>query len=234
MLCVQLRSPPAMKRLWTLSVLAPLGLIILGAAGCGRVSRFLNGPADEPAPVVIDSQTTEAGQASEAAELDPQTSAEAQELRTVGESQILSNALADIEITLSDNWSRAELHDSAELEAADLERQLYLVVVAEQDETLSTLALEEIAARYRALLKDQMAAYESESPTNIDFIGGDYAEQYEVRGRVDNDTPVVYLHTTVLSAGTYYHVVAWTTPEQYEAYRSELQEITETFRNPES
>ena len=226
MLCVQLRSPLAMKRPWTLAVLAPLGLLILSAVSCDQLLRILPESTDESAPVAVENQSTE--------DVEAQAAAAVQDLRTVGESQILSNELADIEITLSNSWSRAELHDFAELEAADPTRQLYLVVVAERDETLSRLALKDIASNYRALLKDQMAAYESESPTNIDFIGGDYAEQYEVRGRVDNETPVVYLHTTVLSEGTYYQVVAWTTPEQYEAYRSELQEITETFRNPES
>ena len=210
-------------------MLAPLGLIILSAVSCDRLFRSSQDTADESAPVAADNQ------AIENEDLEAQASAEAQALRTVGESQILSNALADIEITVSNSWSQAELHDFAELEAADPARQLYLVVVAEKDETLSSLGLKETAANYRTLLKDQMVAYESESPTNIDFISGDYAEQYEVRGRVDNDTSVVYLHTTVLSdEGTYYQVVAWTTPEQYEAYRSELQEITETFRNPES
>lgn len=204
-----------MKRSWTFSVLGPLLLIMVGVGSCDRILRTVRGGAGDRTVEPISDRSAEQRVGTQSLTTD----------------NVLVNETAGISIELPNSWSSTEgLHNSAELQAADPEQQLYLVVVAEDADALRRLSLEEVSANYRKLLADQLAVYEGASETDVAFVGTNYASQYEMRGRLQNGTPVVYLHTTVVGDENYYQVVAWTTPEQYEAYRSELQTITETFR----
>lgn len=220
-----------MNRPWTTSILVPLALIVLGAVSCDSLLRSLRGDGDDATIERVDRPGTpdQNGTATDGPATGDRVGTQA--LTTVGDSRILGNATAGIEITLPASWAEdTRLHDSAELEASDRERQLYLVVVAENDnDALTRVGLKENAAKYRALLVDRMQAYEGETPTDVAFVGSAFASQYVMRGQVNN-APVVYLHTTVLIENRYYQVVAWTTPTQYEAYRSELQNIVDTFQ----
>ncbi|MGF1459486.1 MAG: hypothetical protein ACFBSG_10715 [Leptolyngbyaceae cyanobacterium] len=212
-----------MNRPWTFQILLPLVVIVLLAVSCERILRNLQGN-----PEISQSQPSDTSAESE-------TVVGNQTLDTFDEGQVLQNETAGIAITLPGSWSAdSQLHNSAELQASDPDKQLYLIVVAEDADKLMRLGLKENAANYREMLRQRMTAYESESATEVAFIDGDFATQYEVRGRVDENTPVVYLHTTVVSEDRYYQIVAWTTPEQYAEYRSELRGIAETFREIES
>lgn len=154
-----------------------------------------------------------------------------QTLNTDGDSRILFNEGAGIALTLPQAWSEdLRLHESAELQASDADNQLYMVVVAEDDTALNQLRLPENSENYRRLLISQMQDFDDQSKTDLAFIDSNFVSQYEIRGDVSEETPVVYLHTTVRADNRYYQIVAWTNPEQYSAYRSELQTITETFR----
>lgn len=211
-----------MKRPRTISVLAPLALVLLGATSCDNLSAWRERINEETVRQVNNDSDRQVG---------------TQTLNTIGNSQILTNDEAGIQITLPDSWiDTSRLHGSAELQAANLDRQLYLVVVAENTEELTRLGLKENAAKYRDLLIADMESLNSEFSTDVAFVGTDdyFADQYEIRGQAGDGTPVVYLHTTVLVEGTYYQVVAWTTPDQYQFYRSELRTIVDTFRETES
>lgn len=217
---VAIAPVPVMKRPWTFQILLPLVILVLLAVSCDRLLRNLRGEPDQATVQPIDSTTTAAETMVGPQTLDPTESGQA-----------LANETAGIAITLPGSWATATgLHDSAELQAADVENGLYLIVLAEESPALKRLGLQENAAQYRALLKDQLASFESESPTGVDFIDGEFASQYEIRGQLADGTPVVYLHTTVVTPARYYQIVGWATPEQFAAYRSELQNITSTFR----
>lgn len=148
--------------------------------------------------------------------------------------QVLRNETAGIAITLPASWESAPyLHDSAELEAADPVNELYLIVVVEEDPVLQRLSLRENAERYRQLLIDNLQSFEEQADTGEAFVGeGEnlFARQFEIRGQLQDGTNVVYLHTTLVSGDRYYQIVGWTRQENYAAYRSELQAITDSFR----
>lgn len=203
-----------MKSAWKLGVLLPLVLLALGASGCDRLLRASGIRSGEP-PVAED----------------PNAGVGQQTLSNTEAGQLLENPEAGIQITLPATWQEDDrLHPSAELQASDPTNQLYLIVVAEEDETLARFGLPENSQRYRNLLANSLRSLDSQSATDVVFVGQDFASQYEVRGQLDDGSPVVYLHTTVVSGPRYYQIVGWTTPEQYGFYKSELQGITETFR----
>jgi len=207
-----------MKRPWTFQILLPLVVLVLLAVSCDRLLRNLRGESDQPTVEPVGETTTD-------------NAAGTQAISTTNNGQELANQTTGVALTLPESWSQAGgLNASADLQASDAENGLYMIVVSEESPALMRLGLQENAAKYRALLKDQLSLYESESPTEVAFINDNFASQYEIRGQLEDGTPVVYLHTTVVTQNRYYQIVGWTTPEQYEAYRSELQNITSTFR----
>jgi hypothetical protein len=217
---VELAAPPRMKRPWTVQILLPLVMLILLAVSCDRILRNLrSNPDDGAVPTATDNSST-------AVETTTDNNPSPDSSGTD-----LVNSDAGIQIALPASWAEDNrLHESAELQAADATNQLFIIVVAEDSPTLMRFGLPENAARYRALLKDQMTAVEGENPTEVAFINDNFASQYEIRGSLADGVGVVYLHTTVVTQQRYYQIVAWASPEQYEAYRSELQTITETFQ----
>ena len=216
MLCfgVQLRSV-IMRSAWKARAIAPLGVLVLGLSGC---DSLLGSRTEVPTP--------------EPSEEEAEEPVEAQALNADTAGTVLLNAEAGVELTIPLAWSEdMRLHDSAELQASDTNNELYIIVVAEEDKTLSRLGLRENAENYRRLLINQLHSLEGEAPTEVAFIGDNFASQYEIRGQVAENIPIVYLHTTVLIENRYYQIVAWTNPSQYDnAYKSELQNITQTFR----
>jgi hypothetical protein len=154
-----------------------------------------------------------------------------QELTIADGITTLRNAEAGIEVTLPPAWQEdTRLHASAELQASDPENQLYLVIVAEDEAALNRFGLKENADTYRTLLMGNLNRFDNQTATDVAFIGDEFASQHEIRGQLAEDLPVVYLHTTVLTENRYYQVVGWTTPDQYQFYKTELQTITESFR----
>lgn len=158
-----------------------------------------------------------------------------QRLTTDNGSNLLINEEAGIQLTLPSTWTEdLRLHDTAELQASDAQRRLYVVVVAEDKGPLRREGTDENAANYRSLLISKLQTFDDATPTDVAFIGEDFARQFEIRGRVTDETPVVYLHTTVDTLERYYQIVAWTTPEQYPLYKSELQTIADSFQEEDS
>lgn len=208
-----------MRSAWKVHVLAPLGVLLLGLVGCDSLLQTLG----------INSSEGESNEENSDEQIG------AQVLTTSEDGNILINEEAGIQLLLPSTWSEDDrLHESAELEASDIDRQLFIVVVAEDKEPLTRRGIEENAENYRTLLMNRLQSVEGEFRTDVPFVGENFAEQYEIRGTVDGNTPVVYLHTTVLAENRYYQIVAWTTPDQYAAYKSELQTITDTFQEIDS
>lgn len=205
-------------------VAAVVGALTLGVSGCDSLLQTLGIRTGE---ATIDSPDDGSGER-----------IGTQVLNTEGNSNVLTNSEAGIELTLPSTWEEdLRLHDSAELQASDPNQQLFIVVVAEDDESLLRFGLAENAERYRKLLISKLQAdgrFVSQSATDVAFIGDNFANQYEIRGAVQDNTPVVYLHTTVVSEQRYYQIVAWTTEDQYAFYQSDLQTITDSFRETDS
>lgn len=209
-----------MRRFWTFSRFLTLALITAGSVGCAQIANLFGISSDDPNLVRVESQNQNGRPSTEAIGNQSLTSEGA-----------LINEEAGVLIEIPPSWSSDRgLNEAAVLQASDAENDLYLIVVAESASSLRRPDLDANAAQYRNLLAQQLANYQGASKTDVAFVGANFAQQYEIRGTLADGTPVVYLHTTVFLDDTYYQIVGWTTPEQYPAYRSELQNITETFQ----
>ncbi|MCG8365731.1 MAG: hypothetical protein MJA27_20665 [Pseudanabaenales cyanobacterium] len=141
----------------------------------------------------------------------------------------IQDELGQIQIELPRGWDSDErLHGGAGIQASNEEKDLYLIVLAEDKQPLSQYSLADNSNTYRDLLV-QGLENEEQSPTRINSINGNSAMQYEIRGEFE-DAKVTYLHTTVVTDTRYYQVVAWTQTDQYARHKSELQKVIRSFR----
>ena len=150
-------------------------------------------------------------------------------------SSVDTNVLQDesVRISLPDGWEKDErLHDNAMIQASNVEQDLYVIVLADDQEALSQYPLEDNSETYRSLLIQGLENVEDPARMEIDSINGNDAVQYEIRAQI-GDAKITYLHTTVLTDSRYYQVVAWTTTEQYAVHKSVLQNMVKSFREIE-
>lgn len=143
----------------------------------------------------------------------------------------LENTETNVQITVPDGWRvvRDELRRTDDIYAAYPPEQLYAAVLSESAAVLNQFDLENNAVQYRRLIRSELDDFEGETRLGTPSIDGKPAVQYEIRGRVDG-VPVVYLHTTIKGADSYYQVVGWTTEDGYQDNKGTLKAIVNSFR----
>ncbi len=147
---------------------------------------------------------------------------------------MLVSRMKPVQVRLQDGWSAAPtgtLHNSADLEAYNLDQNMFLVVVGENREAVSPGNIEEQANVYLQILKggfDQVIA--NQARTSVERVSSFPAVQYEVRGDV-SQRPVAYLHTTVEMGEEYYQVVVWTPDELRMANADAMRAVVQEFRD---
>lgn len=155
-----------------------------------------------------------------------------QSLRTGMTGNTLQSNQAPIELRLPVGWDAApnrSLHPNADLDAQHLEREIYLVVLAESVTAVRYLQLNENAALYRQLLADGFTRREAENPTGLNTLGPYPAVQYELFGQV-GDQSMTFLHTTLQAEDHYYQIVAWTPTDRYVENKGIMADAVQGFR----
>ncbi len=141
---------------------------------------------------------------------------------------ILKSIDGQSQIILPGGWKEhRKLNDTAELQAANLAKNLYVVVLTESKEDFDNLTLEEHSAITRDRLLESLTTYEVKGPFNLN-IKGNPAVQFEIRGQAKNYN-VVYLHTTVETSKNFYQILAWTSKSGFEKNRAELERVIDSF-----
>jgi hypothetical protein len=141
---------------------------------------------------------------------------------------ILKSTDGQSQIILPGGWKEhPKLNDAAQLQASNLTKNLYVVVLTESKEDFDNLSLAEHSAITRNRLLESLTAYEVKGPWNLN-IKGTPAIQFEIRGLAKNFN-VAYLHTTVETAKNFHQILAWTSKSGFEKNRAELERIIDSF-----
>ncbi len=150
------------------------------------------------------------------------------EISTKSTGTALKSIDGQSQIILPGGWKEhRKLNDTAELQAANLAKNLYVVVLTESKEDFDNITLEEHSAITRDRLLESLTAYEVNGPVNLN-VKGNPAVQFEIRGQAKNYN-VVYLHTTVETAKNFYQILAWTSKSGFERSRAELERVIDSF-----
>jgi hypothetical protein len=134
------------------------------------------------------------------------------------------------EITVPANWFGLQVHDTAVIEAGDLENQLYLIVL--RDSRLKyyyhpNMTLQEYSLTSSWYLIDNLKDITLEDPRGL-TIHGMKAIQREIHGTA-GDKKVSYLHTSIEGRSNYFQIIAWTYRDKYKKAGALFQTITRSF-----
>jgi hypothetical protein len=132
------------------------------------------------------------------------------------------------QVNLPAGWAEnKELHDSAELEAANEPEEMYLIIMQESKGDFGEMTIEQHSKITREILLEALSKARATEPIS-GTLDGHPSLQCEIRGTAENIN-IVYMHTTVETATRYYQILAWTLSSRFEKNRSKLQEIIDTF-----
>lgn len=146
------------------------------------------------------------------------------------EKQEIASDDGKIKVTVSGMWTKLpELNKQATLQVGYKSKEMYLIVITDAKADLDNFALEKYhqLTRDRMLYKMKNASATEPVPLTID---GHPAMQDELSG-TENNTNVVFLHTTVDDGDYVQQILAWTLKSRWEEQNQSLREITGTFRS---
>jgi hypothetical protein len=135
-----------------------------------------------------------------------------------------------IKVTVPGTWTKMpELNKQATLQVGYESKGMYLIVITDAKAEVDDLTLEKHhqLTRDRMLRKMKNASATEPVPLTID---GHPALQDELRG-TENNTNVVFLHTTVDDGDHFQQILAWTLKSRWEQQNQSLREIIGTFRS---
>lgn len=130
------------------------------------------------------------------------------------------------QVVLPEGWeAEPELNPVAQIQAANRQQQMYLIVRAQPKAELDGLTKEEFSERSREQLKTQLTEVEEAGPNpTVTQVGEFDAVQYEIRGS-NNEIGVVYLHTTVETPEHFTQILTWTSPTDFARNEAAMQEL---------
>lgn len=141
----------------------------------------------------------------------------------------ISSADGKLRITVPSAWEeRKGLNDSADLQAAYLPSEMYVVVLSEPKEDFQDMTLAKHSELTREALMEGVKDPVVSGPFALQ-VDGHPAIQYEIRGAVNN-VKIVYLHVTVDGAKYFHQILTWTIPSRFEANKPTLEGVIQRFK----
>jgi hypothetical protein len=135
-----------------------------------------------------------------------------------------------IKVTVPGTWAKLpELNKQATLQVGDKSRQMYLIVITDAKADLDNFTLEKHHQRTHDRMLQKMTNASATEPVSL-TIDGHPALQDELTG-TENNTNVVFLHTTVDDGDHFQQIFAWTLKSRWQEQNQLLREITGTFRS---
>ncbi len=128
--------------------------------------------------------------------------------------------------------SVGDLNDEASIQAANLFRELYVIVISEpkQDE-LSELTLAEFDDVVVSNMLGSLERANATSPKSVKIHGLDGLRR-TIRGHMPGEKlDVGYVVTTVESADSFHQVIGWTLANRLDKYQATLERIADSFQS---
>jgi hypothetical protein len=135
-----------------------------------------------------------------------------------------------IKVTVPGTWTKLpELNKQATLQVGDESNQMYLIVITDAKADLDNFTLEKHHQLTRDRMLQKMTNASATEPVPL-TIDGHPALQDELSG-TENNTNVVFLHTTVDDGDHLQQILAWTLKSRWQEYNPVLRELTGTFHS---
>ena len=150
--------------------------------------------------------------------------------RLATERKEIASSDGKIKVTLPGLWTKLpELNKQASLQVGNKSKEMYLVVITQAKADLNNFDLEKHHQLTRDRMLHKMKNASATEPVAL-TIDGHPAMQDELSG-TENNTNVVFLHTTVDDGDHFQQILAWTLMSRWKEQNQWLREITRTFRS---
>ena len=144
--------------------------------------------------------------------------------------QTLNSTDNNIQITVPGNWQkRTDLHDDAELQAANLMGEQYVIILRESKADFGkAFNLDSLTKIARDNLKTAAKDTFFTEPVAVKINGYD-AKQFEAGGEIEN-IKIKYLYAIVETPNNYYQIITWTMNSRFEKNKGILSEVIYSFK----
>ena len=150
--------------------------------------------------------------------------------RLATERKEIASSDGRIKVTVSGMWTKLpELNKQATLQVGYKDKEMYLIVITDAKTAVGNMTLEQDHQLTRDRMLHKMKNESATEPVAL-TIDGHPAMQDELSG-TENNTNVVFLHTTVDDGDHFQQILAWTLKSRWEEQNQSLHEITGTFRS---
>jgi hypothetical protein len=146
-------------------------------------------------------------------------------------SKVITSDDGFCQLEIPNDWSlRSDLNDYANIQAANLKKEVYVITISEykidfaDDTTLESYS----DITYQTFVDSLTDPVMISGPTQLE-INGRRALQYEIRGEVEG-VRAVCLHTSVDGEKGFHQVLAWTLISKYEKNLALLRSVIDSFR----
>jgi hypothetical protein len=148
--------------------------------------------------------------------------------RLAAERKEIASSDGKIKVTVFAMWTKLpELNKQATLQVGYKEKEMYLIVITDAKTAVGNMTLEQDHQLTRDRILHKMKNASATEPVAL-TIDRHPALQDELSGTEDN-TNVVFLHTTVDDGDYFQQILAWTLKSRWEQQNQSLREITGTF-----
>ena len=195
-------------------------LILIGvvASSCSTGSQTTESPDQSAETPTTEAQTTETP---------------TEEVSSTIQGTVLTSLDGASQITVPEDWNETnELNDVATIQAANFNKEQYVIVIEDSKEDFTDANLDDHSQITSQLIVDGLTAPNLTSPNSI-TINGYTALQREIQGSFENIN-VVYLHTSIETPTHFYQIVTWSLKSRFEENRSVFEQVTQSFQEVNS
>lgn len=153
------------------------------------------------------------------------------QLSRIGNPTVLKSRDGKFQLTVPAGCrENAKLNDEAEIRAANLVDEVYVIVLTEAKTDFSDdMNLDEFTRITRDSLSSKLKETVATQPVPV-TISGNSGRAYEVDGVVDR-VKLTYRVATVETPDHYHQVITWTLQSRKDENRATLQQIIDSFRS---
>ena len=132
-----------------------------------------------------------------------------------------------LRVTTPADWEEIVLNDAADIQAGNLQKEQYFILISEAKADLYGWNLKKHSYVTLGNLVAGLNDPQIKGPIEME-INEQPAIQYEIEGSTSG-LRIVYLHTTVESDSAYNQLLAWTLRSKYSENKSLLKDVINTF-----
>jgi hypothetical protein len=146
-----------------------------------------------------------------------------------GGAKTITSSDGALEFKVPSSWSKqTDLNQAAALQAGDLDREAYGVVIEDPREPFKNMDLGKFADTEMQKLVTRRGLVNLTGPKLVQ-VDGNQAVQYQIKGSFD-EIELVYLYTFIETPDRFLKVITWSLADKFDQNKPVLEDVTTSVR----